>query len=157
MNKSKSKSAAKSKPVAKAKIAKRVESAPPAAEPVVTTVADAPAAVVAAPASKARRFAKAEGAATQNGIAQPGEGTLCRKVWAALDKLRAEGKDATFEAVRELAGSDMADATIRTQRQRWREFNGVKREAKAPARKSKAAPKAAGPAVVSEEVQQQAA
>jgi hypothetical protein len=158
MSKPKAKSAPKSKPAAKSvpkpKIDKRVEAAAPIAEPTVTTVADAPAAVEV-PASNARRFTKAEGAATQNGITQPGEGTLCRKVWDALDKLRAEGKDATFEAVRELAGSEMADATIRTQRQRHREFNGIKREAKKPSRK--AAPKAAAPAVLSEEVQQQAA
>src|SRR5688572_18969485 len=124
MSKSKTKSAAKSKLVAKTKIAKRVEAAAPVAEPIVTTVSNAPAAVVAAPASKARRFAKAEGAATQNGITQPGEGTLCRKVWDALDTLRTKGLDATFQAVRELAGSEMADATIRTQRQRHREFHG---------------------------------
>ena len=76
-----------------------------------------------------------------------------------LDALRAEGKDATFEAVRELAGGDMADATIRTQRQRWREFNGIKREEKKPARKSgkPTVAKQSAPAVVSEEVQQQSA
>jgi hypothetical protein len=156
MSKSKAKSAAKSKPIAKTKIAKRVEAAPLVAEPVVTTAADVPAAVVAAPASKARRFAKAEGAVEQNGIRQPGVGTACRAVWDVLDKLRAEGKDTTFEAVRELAGSGMADATIRTQRQRHREFHGLKREAKKPARKPAAA-KQAAPAVVSEEAQQQSA
>lgn len=155
MSKSKAKSAAKSKPVTKSKQDKRVKAAAPVIEPTVATVADTPAAPVAAPESKpasnARRFTKAVGTVEQNGIKQPGEGTLCAKVWAALDALRADGKDATFEAVRELAGSDMADATIRTQRQRWREFNGIKREEKKPARKSG---KQSAPAVVSEEAQQ---
>jgi hypothetical protein len=60
----------------------------------------------------------------KNGVTRPGADTLCGKVWEALDKLKADGKDATFEAVRELAGKGMADATIRTQRQRWNTFNG---------------------------------
>lgn len=156
MSKSKAKSTAKSRPVAKSKTGKRVEAAAQVVEPTVTTVADTPVAVApeAKPASTARRFTKAEGAVEQNGIRQPGEGCLCRRVWDALDKLRTDGKDATFEAVRELAGSDMADATIRTQRQRWREFNGIRREEKKSARTSG---KRATPAVVSEEAQQQSA
>lgn len=138
------KSAAKSKPAPKAKNEKRAQAATPAVEPVVTTAVETPAAET--PEAKS-----APSKIEQNGIRQPGEGTLCAKVWAALDALRAEGKDATFEAVRELAGSEMADATIRTQRQRWREFNGIKREEK-PARKP-----AVAKAVASQEVQQPAA
>jgi hypothetical protein len=60
----------------------------------------------------------------RNGITRPGEGTMCARVWSSLDKLKADGKELTFEAVRELAGKEMADATIRTQRQRWNVFNG---------------------------------
>jgi hypothetical protein len=66
----------------------------------------------------------------QNGITRPGEGTLCAKVWAALDKLRAKGDDTSFDAVRALAGKEMADATIRTQRQRWNAFHGITRDTK---------------------------
>lgn len=79
----------------------------------------------------------------QNGITRPGEGTLCAKVWAALDKLHAASEDTTFDAVRELAGKDMADATIRTQRQRWNEYHGITRDSKKATRKpiaTKAAP-----------------
>lgn len=81
----------------------------------------------------------------QNGITRPSEGTLCAKVWSALDKLRAKDEDTTFDAVRALAGKDMADATIRTQRQRWNEYHGITRDTKKPARKpvaAKAAPEA---------------
>jgi hypothetical protein len=90
----------------------------------------------------------------RNGVTQPGEGSMCRKVWDTLDKLRAKGEDTTFTTAREvLKNEKMADATVRTQAQRWREFNGIKRDAKKPARK---AGKAAEPAVVSAEAQTQA-
>lgn len=63
--------------------------------------------------------------AHQNGISQPAEGTSCRAVWDAIDKLLAQDKRITLEAVREIAGDKMADATIRTQRQRHRTYNGL--------------------------------
>lgn len=73
--------------------------------------------------AKAVVNAPAEARVQKNGITRPADGTLCAKVWDALDKLKAGGKDLTFDAVRELAGKEMADATIRTQRQRWNKFN----------------------------------
>ena len=133
-SKAKSESKAKAAPAMKHK----------APEAVNTVVA-----VSAPEAALAEAAAKSNAVATvQNGITIPREGSLCRRVWDVLDALRAKSQETTFDAVRELAGSEMADATIRTQRQRWREFNGVKREAKKPTRESKSA----ASAVVSEEV-----
>jgi hypothetical protein len=87
-----------------------------------------------------------------NGVTRPGAETLCGRVWAALDKLRAKGEDATFGNVRLLSGKEMADATIRTQRQRWNEFHGMKRDSKKSTPK-KVAAKHAHAAVVTAEVQ----
>jgi len=75
-------------------------------------------------AAKSAKPAKPATREHRNGVPRPGEGTMCAKVWDALDKLKADGKELTFEAVRELAGKTMADATVRTQRQRWNVFNG---------------------------------
>ena len=132
MSKSK---AAKSKPAAKSKIETRVEAAAPAVEPTVATVADAP---IAAPASKV------EGAVEQNGIKRPAADSLCGRVWQALDDLRAAGADPTAKnAAAAFDGVAIAAATIRTQTQRWKTFHSIK--------------KAAVPAVVSGEMQQQSA
>jgi hypothetical protein len=142
MNKSKT---AKSKPAAKSK-SEIVESAAPVAEPNLTTV-DTPAIPAAAeapeakPASKARRFTKAEGVVEQNGIKRPAADSLCGKVWAALDQLKADGKEPTAKnAAAALEGVVIAAATIRTQTQRWKVFA-----------------KQSAPAVISEEAQQQSA
>jgi hypothetical protein len=62
---------------------------------------------------------------SKNGISQPAEGTSCRAVWDAIDTLIAQDKKITLEAVRELAGDKMADATIRTQRQRHKTYHGL--------------------------------
>ncbi|MFO1408244.1 MAG: hypothetical protein U1F08_12055 [Steroidobacteraceae bacterium] len=62
---------------------------------------------------------------SRNGVTQPAEGTSCRAVWDAIDKLLAQDKKITLEAVRELAGDKMADATIRTQRQRHKTYHGL--------------------------------
>ena len=83
-----------------------------AAKPKATKVAK-PAKVKAEKPAKVERVVK-------NGVTQPGEGTMCRAVWDACDKL---GKDVTFEALRELVDNNVADATIRTQRQRHKVFN----------------------------------
>lgn len=77
----------------------------------------------AATKAKPAPVVKATGTEKRNGVAQPKDGSLCRKVWDALDKLIEDGKNTTFEAVRELAGKEMADATIRTQRQRHKTFH----------------------------------
>lgn len=62
---------------------------------------------------------------SKNGIIQPAEGTSCRAVWDAIDTLIAQGKKITLEAVRELAGDKMADATIRTQRHRHKAHHAL--------------------------------
>ena len=94
----------------------------------------------------------------RNGVTRPSDGTMCARVWQALDKLRAKNADTTFDAVRELAGKEMADATIRTQRQRYNEFHGITRDAKKLARKPRAAAKqTAAPAVVTPEASAPAA
>jgi len=84
------------------------------------TLATATTAAESAPAKPAapKRISK-------NGISQPAEGTSCRAVWDAIDKLLTQDKKITLEAVRELAGDKMADATIRTQRQRHKTFHGL--------------------------------
>jgi hypothetical protein len=71
-----------------------------------------------AKASMAEAPAKVERIA-RNGITQPGEGTACRAIWDACDK---QGKQATFESLRAVIDSKVADATIRTQRQRWKSY-----------------------------------
>jgi len=58
------------------------------------------------------------------GVTRSGEGTMYAKVWLSVDGLKTGGKKLTFEDVRELAGKEMANAAIRTQRQRWNVFNG---------------------------------
>lgn len=99
------------------------------------------------PESKAKRFTKAEGAVEQNGIKRPAADTLCGRVWAALDQLKADGKEPTAKnAAAAFDGVAIAAATIRTQSQRWKAFHGFKREEKK-----------AAPAVISEEAQQQTA
>jgi len=60
----------------------------------------------------------------KNGITQPGEGTACRAIWDLLDKLKADGKEITFEVLRAGIDAKVADATLRTQRQRWNTFHG---------------------------------
>lgn len=39
---------------------------------------------------------KAADRVEKNGVARPGEGTLCAKVWDALDKLHAKGQEQSF-------------------------------------------------------------
>lgn len=78
--------------------------------------------------AKAKRV-KADAAApvtpaeNKNGIPRPREGTACRAIWDLLDAMKAEGKEITYEALRLGVDTKTADATIRTQRQRWRTFN----------------------------------
>ena len=68
--------------------------------------------------------------AEQNGVTRPSAGTYCSRVWEALDALHRDGKEISIETIRAMAGTEMADATIRTQRQRWRTFVGLPRNAK---------------------------
>jgi hypothetical protein len=79
----------------------------------------------AAPAPKAKKVAakpKAEVTTPRkqrNSISRPGEGTACRAIWDACDSLKAESKDISFDVLRAAIDSKVADATIKTQRQRW--------------------------------------
>ena len=104
------------------------------AEPVVTTPAADPApAEATAPAvteteapkpMKEPKAVPAPKAEQRNGISKPTRG-LTLDVWNACDALKAEGKDTTFEALKEKLPNHNA-ATIRTQRQRHKTFNAEK-------------------------------
>lgn len=77
---------------------------------------------VEAPAAKVFEHAQ------RNGVTRPAPGTVCDLVWCALDQLKAAGTDVTFEAISQLVDDTRgkracAEATIRTQRQRWNTFN----------------------------------
>lgn len=132
MAKSKTKSAAKSKTTAKSKPAK----------PAAATLAKAVASQenldqsgrefyneelkqdAAARAAKRAKAKSAVAAVIENGIRRPGASTLCGRVWQALDDLRTAGVDPTAKnAKAAFDGVDIADATIRTQTQRWKKFN----------------------------------
>lgn len=89
---------------------------------------------VAKPAAKQAQ-APAPTKVQQNGITRPGEGTICAKVWATLDKLRAKGEETTATGAMDLL-KDINPATVRTQTQRWREYHGITRDTKKPPRKS---------------------
>jgi len=106
-----------SKPAAKKPVAKPTKATTQAAvtsPPTDNAIAESAPAKAAAP----KRPSK-------NGITQPAEGTSCRAVWDAIDKLLAQDRKITLESVRELAGDKMADATIRTQRQRHKTYHGL--------------------------------
>lgn len=119
MAKSKSKPDAKSVPKAKQKI---VEAATTVVEPTVATVVDAPAEAPATPAAPKAVVTTVE----QNGIKRPAPETLCGRVFQVLDDLRAAGVDPTAKnAKAAFEGVAIAQATIRTQTQRWRKFNGI--------------------------------
>lgn len=106
-----------SKPAAKESVAKPTKAGKQSA---VATPSTAETIADSAPAKPiaSKRISK-------NGVSQPAEGTSCRAVWDAIDKLLAQDKKITLEAVRELAGDKMADATIRTQRQRHKTYHGL--------------------------------
>lgn len=101
----------------------------PASKPAAKSPVAKPAKEVKQAAANAEAAAPAKTPApkriSKNGVSQPAEGTSCRAVWDAIDKLLAQDKKITLEAVRELAGDKMADATIRTQRQRHKTYHGL--------------------------------
>ena len=70
-----------------------------------------------APKTKPTPVMKATSTAKRSELPLPSEGSLCRKVWDAQEKLIEECKGTAFGAVRELSGKIMP-ATIRTQRPR---------------------------------------
>ncbi|HEY6923691.1 MAG TPA: hypothetical protein VI653_09495 [Steroidobacteraceae bacterium] len=91
-----------------------VESLPAtSAEPAVTT-----------PASEKPKAAPAPKAEQRNGVSKPTRG-LTLDVWNACDSLKAEGKELTFEALKEKLPNHNA-ATIRTQRQRHKTYHAEK-------------------------------
>jgi hypothetical protein len=59
----------------------------------------------------------------KSGITRRREGTACRAIWDWLDAKKVEGAVFTFEDLRAAIDSKTADATLRTQRQRWKQFN----------------------------------
>lgn len=59
----------------------------------------------------------------RNGITRPGAGTACRAIWDLLDQLKADGKELTFATLRAGIDPKVADATLRTQRQRWNHYS----------------------------------
>ena len=97
----------------------RTNDAPVTPEP---TPAEADA---SAPAEKPKKAAAPKD--RRNGITRPGEGK-CLAVWPALDAVKADAEEQTFEALRLAVDSKIADATIRTQRQRWRQYNAEKND-----------------------------
>lgn len=101
-----------SKPAAKKPTAKAVVNTTPATEPTAleSKSAKAPKAPVA---PKDQR----------NGITRPGVGTACRAIWDLLDQLKADGKELTFATLRAGIDPKVADATVRTQRQRWNHYS----------------------------------
>ncbi len=83
-----------------------------------------PAAAVESTSAKPVKAPKAPAAPKnqRNGITRPGPGK-CLDVWTHLDALKAAGKEITFEELRKTIDPSTADATLRTQRQRWKTYN----------------------------------
>lgn len=106
-----------------------------------------------APAAKAEKAPKAPKVEreVQNEITRPKADSATGKVWELADTIsKREKRPATraevFEANAALGDDAINEATVATQYQRWRVFNGVERAAPAPkpAKEAKApkAPKA---------------
>jgi hypothetical protein len=122
MSKAKTKS---TKPkAAKAVKPAKVKAAAPPITDVNTVIMTKPAKVkgqkadAAAPAPREQR----------NGITRPGVETICGIVWSSLDQMKAAATEYTLEALRQLVDDargkrPAADATLRTQRQRWIAFH----------------------------------
>jgi hypothetical protein len=88
---------------------------------------DAPAAPVEAPAAEPvaepkKPKAPAAPKDQRNGITRPGKGK-CLDVWITLDSMKAQGVEITFALLRAAIPEHIADATLRTQRQRWKTYN----------------------------------
>ena len=59
----------------------------------------------------------------RNGVTRPKPGTICAGIWDVCDSMKAVGQDTTFEEIKKVLPK-VNDATIRTQRQRWKTYNG---------------------------------
>ena len=83
---------------------------------------------------------------TQNDVTRPKAGTATGNVWDIADKLTAKlGRAATRAEVMEKAvEAQINEATVATQYQRWRVYNGVPKAEPKP--KPEKAPKAEKPA-----------
>jgi hypothetical protein len=96
---------------------------PPATDPTVTTPAADPI-PAETPAESQKQEKPAQAAKNQrNGITMPKAGSICASIWEACDALKAEGKETSFEALKEKLPK-VNDATIRTQRQRHKTYHG---------------------------------
>lgn len=116
--------------------------AAPAAEPVVTTPAPAPAPVVLSGKTTAPREER-------NGVKRPAPGGLCAAVWDALDAMHAGGVTITAQAVRDLAtakGWNQNNAGI--EMYQWRKFMGLNTPRVKKEKKPKGAAKLAVPATL---------
>jgi len=93
----------------------------------------------AAVAPKAEKAPKIE----QHGVARPKVGTSTERVWAIADaKSKELGAPAPRKDVLEQAEKEEINvSTAATQYGRWRKFNGLKAEVKAPVEKAPKAPK----------------
>lgn len=79
----------------------------------------------------------------KNGVTQPREGGLTRKVWDIADSLKSSlGRVPTRAEVIAKAPSSANESTVSTQFGYWRKFNGIKGRISAPkpAAKAKAKP-----------------
>lgn len=115
----------------------------PKAKPAPAAKAPSAAAQKEAKAPKPAKEPKAprEALPEQNGVTRPAAGTKTGKVWDIADALsKKHGRPATRGEVMEVAkAQDVNEATVATQYQRWRTFNGV--EKAAPKVKEPKAPK----------------
>lgn len=98
-------------------------------------------------APKAPKAPKAKRPAgdTKNGITRPAAGTVTGTIWDIADKLAAKGPVVRADVMDAAVAKDIAEATVATQFQRWRIYNGITERstrAKADKQPKKKAPKA---------------
>ena len=99
-----------------------------AAKPAKKTKGKAAVVATPAPVVLSGRTAAVE----QNGVRAPIKG-VCRDVWDALDKLRANDIEPTSQHVKDLgAAKDWNPANASIELGRWRKFHGLKRPAPLP-------------------------
>ena len=69
------------------------------------------------------------GAENQHGIKRPSQGTKCRAVWDAMDKLLAQGETPTSKLMRQLAlVVDWNPNNATAELSSWRKFHGLPNE-----------------------------
>lgn len=87
--------------------------------------------------AKAKEVAAPQAAVVQNDVTRPKEGTASAKIWTVADKLQAKNALTRAAVIAGCESFDCSDATVATQFQRWRVFNGLASE-----RSGNAVPKA---------------